>query len=399
MLVDLLDNPQAGKRGGYGMLLDLISKAHIGERDKRRERKHAPLLFRSLRRAGIIELEERPGKRGKRAVVSQNLQRDFSLMHALSLWLVDYVGVLDETATDDTAYALGVLSAVEAILESPRVILERQVDKLKGERLAELKMAGVEYEERMAELEKVDYPKPDAEAIYETFNAFVKQHPWAGTEAIRPKSIARDMFERYATFDEYVREYDLARVEGVLLRYLSDVVKTLEQNIPEALKTTAFDDLYYFLKDEVTGVDSSLLTEWEERKSGNGKRERAVRETPLHEDPKAFGAWARREIHKVLARLTARDYEGAFALAGSETMTAAAIEAAMAEYFAARKSLSVHHAARTSDKTLLRDTGDGRFELVQTLVDPEAEDDWVLEADVVLGDEAPRLALRAVRAE
>jgi len=261
MLVDLLDNPDTGKRGGYGMLLELIDRSHVSAHDKRKERKHAPVLFRALRRAGIIELERRESGRGSRAVVSLDLQRDFSLMHALSLWLIDYVDVLHEAKSDEDAYALSVLSAVEAILESPRVILERQLDHLKSEKLAELKSAGVEYEERVAELDKREAPKPDAEAIYETFAAFTKQHPWAGDENIRPKSIARDMFERYATFDEYVREYDLARVEGVLLRYLSQVVKTLEQSVPTGQKNDALDDIYFFLKDEVRSVDSSLLTE------------------------------------------------------------------------------------------------------------------------------------------
>jgi superfamily II RNA helicase len=399
MLVDLLDNPEAGKRGGYGLLLALIEKAHVSEHDKRRERKRAPQMFRALRRAGIIEVERREGRRGSRAVVSADLQRDFSLMHALSLWLIDYVDVLHESKTDEDAYALSVLSAVEAILESPRVVLERQLDKLKGDKLAELKAAGVEYEERVAELEKLEHPKPDAESIYETFAAFSEQHPWASDENIRPKSIARDMFERYATFDEYVREYDLARVEGVLLRYLSEVVKTLEQSVPDAQKNDALDDIYFFLRDEVRSVDSSLLAEWEDRVSGraNGRSERAARQPrPLHEDPKAFAAWARREVHKLLAKLAAGDYAGAAEMAGSETMTAAEIETAMAARLEARGPLVVNHAARTSDKTLIRPGAGGAFELFQTLVDGEGNDDWSLEADILPGEPTPKLVLRRI---
>jgi len=131
----------------------------------------------------------------------------------------------------------------------------------------------------------------------------------------------------------------------------------------------------------------------------SGKRERAPKApTPLHEDPKAFAAWARREVHKLLVRLAAGDFAGAAALAGSETMTADAIEQAMTAFVEARGALMVHHAARTSDKTLLRSTTSGAFELIQTLVDKEGQDDWMLEADVVV-DEPPRLALRRITSD
>ena len=53
--------------------------------------------------------------------------------------------------------------------------------------------------------------------VYDSFNAFAARHPWVGTENIRPKSVARDMLERWAPFDDYVREYGLERSEGVLL--------------------------------------------------------------------------------------------------------------------------------------------------------------------------------------
>ena len=47
----------------------------------------------------------------------------------------------------------------------------------------------------MEELEKLEHPKPNREFIYSTFNAFADRHPWVGQENIRPKSIAREMFE------------------------------------------------------------------------------------------------------------------------------------------------------------------------------------------------------------
>jgi hypothetical protein len=52
--------------------------------------------------------------------------------------------------------------------------------------MAEMKAAGVEYDERIAELDKLEHPKPNKDFIYDTFNAFAKRHPWVGQENIRP---------------------------------------------------------------------------------------------------------------------------------------------------------------------------------------------------------------------
>ena len=51
------------------------------------------------------------------------------------------------------------------------------------------------YSPRIAELEKVTYPKPNAELVYGSFNDFAVTHPWVKKENIRPKSIARDMVD------------------------------------------------------------------------------------------------------------------------------------------------------------------------------------------------------------
>ena len=115
----------------------------------------------------------------------------------------------------------------------------------------------------MAELEKLEYPKPNREFIYDTFNAFADKHPWVGEENIRPKSIAREMFERFCTFAEYVREYGLQRSEGVLLRYLSDVYKTLVQTVPRRRAPTRSTTSSRTCARMVREVDSSLLDEWE----------------------------------------------------------------------------------------------------------------------------------------
>ncbi|MCA9711745.1 MAG: DUF3516 domain-containing protein, partial [Myxococcales bacterium] len=210
--------------GGYRRIVEIIGRSYERDGVKKRHRRQAALLFRHLRQAGIIELDHPRGWPRRCVRVSPDLQRDFSLHHTLSLYLLDALGQLDPA---QPGFALDVLSLVESILESPRAVLLRQLDHAKGELVTRLKAEGVEYEQRMEELERVEHPKPCADFIYRTFDRFRVTHPWVRGENVGPKSIARDILERFATFNEYVKEYGLGRSEGVLLRYLSQAYKTL----------------------------------------------------------------------------------------------------------------------------------------------------------------------------
>src|SRR5205823_1431830 len=113
------------------------------------------------------------------------------------------------------------------------------------------------------ELEKLEYPKPQRDFVYGTFNAFAGRHPWVGEEDIRPKSIAREMFEGFRSFSDYVQEYDLERAEGLLLRHLDSVYKVLVQTVPEAVKTDEIREMELYFRDMLRQVDSSLLEQWE----------------------------------------------------------------------------------------------------------------------------------------
>ena len=108
-----------------------------------------------------------------------------------SVYVLD---ILPKVQEDSEHYVLDVLTLVEAVLENPRVVLMRQLDKLKRDKVNELKREGVPYEERMEELEKIDIPRPNRDFLYMTFNDFAQSHPWVKAESIRPKCIDREMF-------------------------------------------------------------------------------------------------------------------------------------------------------------------------------------------------------------
>src|SRR5438045_9009756 len=110
-----------------------------------------------------------------------------------------------------------------------------------------MKAQGMEYQDRMDELEKLEFPKPKREFIYSTFNAFADKHPWVGQENIRPKSIAREMFENFRSFADYIRDYELQRAEGILLRHLNRVYKVLAQTVPDTAKTEQAQEMELYL--------------------------------------------------------------------------------------------------------------------------------------------------------
>ena len=408
MVVNVLSREEGG---GCMGLARLIKASHERPAQKRILGRQAIEMVKTLREAGILEWEyDEDGRRYP--VVNADLGEDFSLHHALSLYLVDILGKRDEWMPEGAeTYPLEVLTFVESILEDPDPILRRQLDKLKGEKVAELKAAGVEYDDRMAELEKLEYPKPNRELVYESFNAFARQHPWVKTENIRPKSIAREMVENVMSFTEYVREYGLERMEGLLLRYLTDVYKTLVQTVPAWAKDEGVDDIITTFGAIVRQVDSSLLDEWERLKNPYELFEPAPDRDELEpagsmditKDEKAFTVLVRNEIFRLVRALARRDWaEAARITAASpevEASEASKIEKALAPFFQAHQLIRIDPEARSPKHTTIDRSSAEAWRVRQVLLDAEEDNDWYFDAsiDLVRSREAARPILSLER--
>jgi superfamily II RNA helicase len=393
LLVNLLQGETAEVGGGYGRLVRLIGRSHGNDYVRAKHRRTAAQRFRALHAAGLLELRRVEGYRGAYVRPAPGLQRDFSLFHTLALYLLD---TLPRIPAERETYALDLLSMVESILEDPDVILWKQLDRARGEAVAEMKARGMEYDERMAELEKVEYPKPNRDFVYATFNEFAAKHPWVGAENIRPKSIAREMVERFMTFADYVRDYELQRSEGLLLRYLSETYKTLVQTVPESYRTDELLDVIAFLRATVRGVDSSLIDEWERLRDPSRAEQlvdpraalAALGPPPPWADPRGFAARLRNELHALLVALARKDHAAAAAaLAPGAAWTAAELEAAMAPYWAEHQKIDTTPAARRPQHTFVKEAGPRRWEAVQRLVDEAGEVDWALHCEVDLSGE------------
>lgn len=391
MLLNVLAREQ---EDGCQAMRQLVRDSHESARAKEGHRKRGWQLFRSLVDRKIIELPP-PGTPGpKRLRLNVDLQEDFSLNEALSLYLLDTLKLIDPNAVD---YHLVLLSLVEAILENPEAILRRQLDRVKNQRMAQMKQEGASYDERMAELEQLEYPKPNRDFIYSTFNEFAAKHPWLGQENIRPKSIAREMYENFRSFNDYVKDYELGRAEGLLLRHLGGVYKTLTQTVPDAAKTESVKEIELYFGTLLEQVDSSLFEEWERIRNPDAVPERAggaegksgagvgLPAPPEYtQDVPSFTRQVRQYVFGFLGALRSQDYEAALGWLSLAT-SGEGVEWADREfkvllerYHADHEFFSLDPNARNLRYTFVKPDESGRVWTVeQVLVDPEEQNDWM----------------------
>jgi superfamily II RNA helicase len=395
MLLNVLSRPGDGCRA----MQKIIARSHETPKAKKAHVKRGWQLFRSLVERKIIEFIPQTAE-GAYLMVNVELQDDFSMDQVLSLYLHETLPLMDPQAPD---YALVVLTLVESILENPEIILRKQLDRVKDQKMAEMKFAGVEYDQRMEELEKLEYPKPNREFIYSTFNAFADKHPWVGEENIHPKSIAREMFESFRSFSDYIRDYELQRAEGVLLRHLNSVYKVLVQTVPSAAKNDQVREMEIYLASMLRQVDSSLLEEWEKMRDPNYVARTETREVrppgaeeadkDITRDTSAFTAAIRNRVFSFLRGLINQDYEQAITYLSTNTdpdgqsWSTERLDALMEEYHVAHDHICLDPNARNVRHTYVKVSEDKRaWRVQQMLVDPEEHNDWVAEFDVDLGE-------------
>ncbi|MGA2750108.1 MAG: DUF3516 domain-containing protein [Verrucomicrobiota bacterium] len=392
----MLLNVLSRKGDGCAAMRRLIRDCHESPKAKKAHTRRAWQLFRSLVDRKIIEFMPRTAE-GASLRVNIALQDDFAMDQELSLYLLETIPLINPEQPD---YALVLLTLVESILEDPDIILRKQLDKLKTQKMAEMKMEGLDYEKRMEELEKLEHPKPNREFVYSTFNAFADRHPWLGQENIHPKSIAREMFESFRSFSDYVRDYQLQRAEGVLLRHLNSVFKVLAQTVPDAAKNEQAREMEIYLATMIRQVDSSLLDEWEKMRDPNYLRAETKEVRPpgaetaeqdITRDTKAFTAAIRNRVFSFLRGLVIGDFEQAIAHLNSpldmdgQPWTAERLQQTLEGHHVEHERIRLDPDARNARHTFVAPSEDKRtWRVQQMLVDPQEHNDWVAEFEVDL---------------
>jgi superfamily II RNA helicase len=403
---------------GCAAMRQLIRDCHETPRQKQAHSKRAWQLFRSLLDRKIVEFiqpgsgtgvsavppgshgrDARATAAGRKVRVNVELQEDFSMDQALSLYLLETIPLLDPQAPD---YALVLLTLVESILEDPDIILRKQLDRVKDQKMAQMKAEGIEYDQRMEELEKLEHPKPNREFVYSTFNNFAARHPWVGEENIHLKSIVREMFEEFRSFADYIKLYELQRAEGVLLRHLNSVFKVLAQTVPDTAKNDQVREMELYLGTMIRQVDSSLLDEWEKMRDPNYRPGETKELRPpgadeaaadITRDVKNFTAAIRNRIFIFLRGLVMADYETAIANLDSPldvdgaAWTPDRLDKILEAYEADHQRLCLDPNARNARHTYVTPSEDKKsWRVQQMLVDPEEHNDWVAEFEVDLNE-------------
>jgi hypothetical protein len=265
-------------RGGnvFANVRSLVFDNHEPRARKYELARRAIAIFRTLVTAGVVEVVPSAAEDGEQhgqpvqppiVRLTVDLQPNFALNQPLSPFALAAIELLDPEDTTGGAgtghYALDVVSVIEATLDDPRPVLSQQQFLARGEAVAQMKRDGIEYDERMEALEQITWPKPLEELLLQSFEVFASSQPWIRDFELSPKSVVRDMFERALSFGELISVYQLARSEGLVLRYLSDAYRAIRQTVPSEAQTPDLLDLIAWLGELVRQVDSSLVDEWE----------------------------------------------------------------------------------------------------------------------------------------
>ena len=390
MLLNLMQRPQNPVVAAYRIL----QENHEPPQRRRELLRKAVGIYKELLTGGVIERTDTPDEHGSYLRLTEDLQDNFALNQPLSAFAVAAIELL---APDSSSYALDVLSLIEATLEPPHLVLYAQERKAKNELSAQLKADGVEYNERMYELDQVTYPQPLAELIEQAYSTYQQSAPWVARFEPHPKSVVRDMYERAMGFNDFVQYYALERGEGVLLRYLSDAYKALRQTVPESAVNDDLAEIIEWLGELVRQTDSSLVDEWEKLAAGEDAAslaaDRAAAEleddTPpaVTKNVRAFRVMVRNALFRRVELFADERDRILGELDEVSGWDADAWADAMDDYFDAYDDIYTDAEARSPKLVQIDDNvreHPGVWKVQQTFADPEDNFDWGIRAEVDL---------------
>ena len=392
MLLNVIERPG----NAFDAMRRLLTDNHEPRASQRRHIRQAIAMYRALLSAGIVERLATPDADGRVIRLTGDLQANFALNQALSPFAVAVLGLLDR---DEPTYALDVISVIESTLDDPGKVLDAQRFKARGDAVQQMKADGIEYDARMALLDKVTYPMPLAELLTAAYESYRHGHPWIADHRLSPKAVARDLSERAMTFVEYVNHYGLARSEGVVLRYLSDAFKALSRTVPDDAKTDDLGDLIEWLGELVRQVDSSLLDEWEQLRNPSDDAQAALdeRPRPVSANTRAFRVLVRNALFRRVELASARRYDELGELDGEHGWNAERWREALTAFSLEHTSIGIGPDAR-GPQLLIVEAEPGRLRVRQIFDDDAGDHDWGINAEIDLAgsDETGVAVVRVV---
>ena len=361
----------------------LIADSMQPDEEKVKLSVRADEVFATLISAGVVEKTEREDG-GVDYFVTVDLPEDFALDQPLSPFLLAALELLDPESDD---YALDVVSMVEATLEDPRQVLRAQERKARDKAMAEMKMDGVDYEERLDRIADVTYEKPLEDLLVPAFEKYCEAVPWARDYCLRPKSVLRDMLECAADFKGYIQQLGITRYEGALLRYLSEAFRALDRTVPEGKRDERLCDIVAWLGLVVRSVDSSLVDEWENAGAALDAAPPVPEDEPVVRDRRGLVVLVRNALFSRVRAAAHRDVAALGAMDGEWGFGERAWAAALDEFYEAHEEVLLDADAR-SKAYLVIDEADEEsahvWHVRQIFHDADGDSDFAIAADVDL---------------
>ena len=427
MLLAVLSRKGDGKKG----LFNLLTKNHEPKIRQRKHARRAISMYRSLRDAGIVQEAGALDTSGRSVTLGFDLSDNFDLTQPLSLFAVEFLPSLLKKYGDDWVarskgkdelYALDVLSTLESVLDTPSPVIYAQLNRMKRREMGKMKHDGVEFDDRVAVLDEMAAPAPLRDELEASYEFFKKAHPYVGDEVVKPKAIAREMYELGFDFNKYVVFHSLNRSEGAVLRYLTDAYKSLVQNVPANLKSPAVEDLEDWLCETIRQVDSSLIDEWEALKdpgaasqATNVEELAALRAARLSDSKKvfssgrAFRVMVRNGAFRWVQLLAEGDEEDMKELSEYPTSRDRARPWGVDELYeliepfwqSGHDTMATDQTARSPELFEVDETDPKHWVVTQKIKDPAGDLDWQIvgEVDVAESEEQGRAVLRLVSIE
>ena len=265
-----------------------------------------------------------PDAEGHVVRVTADLQPDFALNQPLSPFALAAFELLDPASP---TYALDVIRSWRP---PSRTRARCSTPSATGPRRSRRADEGRRHRVRRADGAARGRDLPEAagrELLEGAYALYAEGHPWVTDDELKPKSVVREMVEQAMTFTDYISLYQLARSEGLLLRYLSDAYRALRQTVPEDARTEELAEIIEWLGEIVRQVDSSLLDEWEALTSpaaAGGRQPSDAAPPPVTANRRAFRVLVRNAMFRRVRLLARRDWA---ALAAVDGLTGAEGEA------------------------------------------------------------------------
>ncbi|MCI1984181.1 MAG: DUF3516 domain-containing protein [Bifidobacteriaceae bacterium] len=379
------------EQGGdaWARVTALIDDSAQTENQKENLHTRAGEIFETLESSGVVEKHASQAEDGgDDYVTTVDVPEDFALDQPLSPFLLAALELLDP---ESESFDMDLISMVEATLEDPMPVLKAQQRQARDVAMSQMKADGLDYDERMEKLAEITYPKPLAELLSEAFAQYRDDVPWANDYYLHPKSVLRDMIETASDFTEYISRYSIARSEGTVLRYLSDVYRVLSHTVPDEYFDDRLDDIVSWLRLIVRTVDSSLVDEWEAAGTESQDASSAgATAAPPHsgrvvDDRRGLQMLVRNAMFRRVELIATEKSDILGRLDADWGMPARAWDAKLDDLYADHDEFLTDADARSS-KYFVLDTSKERtahtWHVRQILSDVENDHDWAIDVDV-----------------